>query len=81
MNISYLKSTDAYSHYKINHTLKSVIKLCNNKRTFPEYESVLEKDFMKDKVKMKKAEWVSIQNMFYRNNDFEWDYKIKLCTN
>lgn len=75
VNINYLKTKDNHSFYKINHTLKSVVKLCNNKRTFPEYESVFGDEFMKDKVKLRKPEWIYIQNQFYRNNEFEWVYE------
>jgi hypothetical protein len=66
---------DNHSHFKINHDIKKVTRICNNKRTFPDYEEFLADDFLKDKGKCRKQDWRTAENTFYLSSKFEWQYE------
>lgn len=71
--IQFLKTQDNHSFFKVNHELKRITRICANKRTFQEYDelpSLMEKGL----VKLRKNDWHQVENTFYVNNDFEWEF-------
>ena len=74
IQFKYLKSADNHSFYKVNITERSIIRICNNKRTFPVYETVVQTDL----VKMSKNDWNKVNNTYYNSQGVEeWQFEGK----
>lgn len=74
-NIQYYSSRDGHSYYRVNFTKKSVIRICNSKRTLPSFNDFKEHQERGDLMKIKKRDWRSKENEYYSTAKFEWEYK------
>jgi len=71
--IIYKHASDSY--YKINTTLKKIVKIQNNVVSYPDYKENLSEVLALKSINM--SEWKHIENSFFISRHFEWEFNGK----
>jgi hypothetical protein len=74
-DVKYFVSADNYSHFRVNFTKKLIIRISNNKKSYPLFKDLAA---LTEKYKLEKSnkdKWLLAENEFYQSSLFEWEYK------
>ena len=69
--IKYFVTADNHSIYKVDYDNVKIIRICNNKMTYPTFDKVAE---IETYNKANINRWNEVKNVYYRSTYFEWFY-------